>query len=199
MSLRSFLLRDRAFEHAEDVALFHDEKLLAVDLDLGARPFAEQHPLAGLHVERHKRALLVAGAGADGHDRALLRLLLRGIGDDDAAFGPLILLDTAHDDAVMQWTKLHLPPPPGNDVRGRSKPGAPRASYVDGHISTFKTRVPKPLAIGFACCQGADLICRNPGRDSVAGLAFGKRSRSGKAGTMGEWTAPSFARSTASR
>src|SRR5262245_34059716 len=139
MSLRSLLLRDRAFEHAEDVALFHDEKLLAVDLDLGARPFAEQHPVAGLHVEGHKRALLVAGARAHGDDLALLRLLLRGIGDDDAAFGPLILLDTAHDDAVMQWTKLHLLPPLGNVDWGAQYAGASRASYVDGHISTFKT------------------------------------------------------------
>src|SRR5262245_10490427 len=119
MSLRSLPLRDGAFEHAEDVALFHDEKLLAVDLDLGARPFAEQHPIAGLHVEGHERSLLVAGAGPHGDDLALLRLLLGGIGDDDAAFGPLILLDTAHDDAVMQWTKLHLLPPLGNADWGR--------------------------------------------------------------------------------
>jgi uncharacterized protein Usg len=61
--------------------------------------------------------------------------------------------------------------------------GAPRASYVDGHISTFKPRVPKPLATRFACCQGPDLICRNSGRDSGRQLTFGKTPRSGKAGT----------------
>src|SRR6185437_8111785 len=42
----------RTFQHAHDVALFHDQQLLAVDLDLGARPFAEQHAVADLHVDR---------------------------------------------------------------------------------------------------------------------------------------------------
>src|SRR5215831_7430248 len=37
------LLRDLGVEHAHDVALFHDEVLDPVDLDLGARPLAEQH------------------------------------------------------------------------------------------------------------------------------------------------------------
>src|SRR5690606_37398066 len=55
-----------AFENAHDVALFHDQQLLAVDLDLGAGPLAEEHRIAGLHVERHELALLVAGAGPDG-------------------------------------------------------------------------------------------------------------------------------------
>ncbi len=54
-----------------------------------------------------KLALLVAGAGAYGDDLALLRLLLGGIGDDDAAFGSFVLLDPAYDHAVVQWTKLH--------------------------------------------------------------------------------------------
>ena len=32
--------------HAHDVALLHDQELDAVDLDLGARPLAEQHAVA---------------------------------------------------------------------------------------------------------------------------------------------------------
>src|SRR5271156_5837394 len=39
-------------EHAHDVALLHDQELLAVDLDLGARPLAEQHAVADLDVDR---------------------------------------------------------------------------------------------------------------------------------------------------
>src|SRR6266576_5595345 len=35
----------RLVKHSHDVALFHDEILDAVDLDLGAGPFAEQHPV----------------------------------------------------------------------------------------------------------------------------------------------------------
>src|SRR6266550_2439505 len=37
-------------ENAHDVALLHDQQLLAVELDLGARPFAEQHAVADLEV-----------------------------------------------------------------------------------------------------------------------------------------------------
>ena len=39
-------------EHAHDVALLHDQQLLAVDLDLGAAPLAEQHLVALLQVDR---------------------------------------------------------------------------------------------------------------------------------------------------
>src|ERR1700704_2460241 len=99
---------DDAFEHAENVALLHDQELLAVELDLGARPFAEQHPVAGLHVERLNVPFLIGCARAYGDDFALLRLLLGGIGNDDPAPGPVVLLNATHDNAIMQWTKLHL-------------------------------------------------------------------------------------------
>src|ERR1700751_5357409 len=39
-----------AFDDAHDVGLLHDEELLAVDLDFGAAPLAEQDPVAGLDV-----------------------------------------------------------------------------------------------------------------------------------------------------
>ena len=70
--------------------LLHDQEILAVDLDLGARPLAEQDAVAGLDVERDELAALVAGAGADGDDLALLRLLLGGVGNDDAALRLLL-------------------------------------------------------------------------------------------------------------
>ena len=50
---------------------------------------------------------LVAGAGADGDDFALLRLLLGGVGDDDAAGGLGLGVDALDDDAVVQGTKFH--------------------------------------------------------------------------------------------
>src|SRR5271168_2363649 len=68
-------------DHAHDVGLFHDQKLIAVELDLGARPLAEQHAIAGLDVHRDELAILVAAAGSDGDDLALLRLLLGGVGN----------------------------------------------------------------------------------------------------------------------
>jgi hypothetical protein len=85
----------------EDVAFLHDDQILAVDLDLGARPFAEQDLVAGLNVERHDRALFAADAGAGGDDFAFLRLFLGGVGDDDAAGGFLGGFDAADEDAVV--------------------------------------------------------------------------------------------------
>ena len=72
-------------DHAHDVGFLHDQEVLAVDLDLGAGPLAEEDAIARLHIEGDELAALVAGAGADGDDFALLRLFLGGVGDDDAA------------------------------------------------------------------------------------------------------------------
>src|ERR1700681_2192390 len=72
-------------KHPHDVALFHDQVLDAIDLDLGARPFAEEHPVADLHVDRDQLAALVAATRADADDPALLRLLLCGVGNDNPA------------------------------------------------------------------------------------------------------------------
>src|ERR1700732_27657 len=93
--------RGRAFDHAHDVGLLHDQEFLAVDLHFRARPLAEQDALAGLNLGRRDLAILVAAAGANSHDLALLRLLLDGIGNDDAALGLGISLDAAADDAVV--------------------------------------------------------------------------------------------------
>src|SRR5580692_11777219 len=38
----------RAFDHAHDVGLLHDQEILAVDLHFRARPLAEQDAFAGL-------------------------------------------------------------------------------------------------------------------------------------------------------
>src|SRR6516164_4383476 len=69
-------------ENAHDVALLHDQQLLAVDLDLGARPFAEQHAVADLDVDRDQLAALVAAARANGDDFALGGLFLGRVGND---------------------------------------------------------------------------------------------------------------------
>src|SRR4051812_17262777 len=49
-----------ALEHSHDVGLLHDEELLAIDLDLGAGPFAEQDAVAGLQLDRNELAGFVA-------------------------------------------------------------------------------------------------------------------------------------------
>src|SRR6478672_334914 len=70
-------------DHAHNVGLFHDEEIVALELDLGARPFAEQHAVSGLEIHGDQLAVLVAAAWPDSDDFALLRLLLSGVGNDD--------------------------------------------------------------------------------------------------------------------
>src|SRR5262245_7991722 len=99
---------DCSGEDAHDVGLLHDQELLTIERHLGARPLAEQHPVAGLHVWLDDLTGLVAAARAHGDDLALRRLLLGGIGNDDAALGLLLGIDTLHDHPVVQGTKLGL-------------------------------------------------------------------------------------------
>jgi hypothetical protein len=40
-------------QHAHDVVFFHDQIFGAVDLDLGARSFAEQHAIVHLKIDRN--------------------------------------------------------------------------------------------------------------------------------------------------
>src|ERR1700719_3810613 len=95
-------------DHAHDVGLFHDQKLVAIELDLGARPLAEQYAVAGFDAHRGELAALVAAAGADGDDFALLRLFLHGVGNDDAALGLRLGVDTLDDHPVMERSELEL-------------------------------------------------------------------------------------------
>src|SRR6185312_15640599 len=100
-----------ALEHAHDVGLLHDQEILAVDLDLGARPLAEQHDVADLHVDRGELAALVAATRADGDDFALARLFLRSVRNDDATGSLLLGVDALDDDAVVKRAELHGSPP----------------------------------------------------------------------------------------
>ena len=93
-ALSRLLLGLHVGDDAHDVALLHDQKFLAVDLDLSARPLAEQHAVTNLDVDRDKLAGFVAAARTNGGDFALRRLFLGRVGNDDAASGLLIGLDT---------------------------------------------------------------------------------------------------------
>src|SRR5262249_3118490 len=126
-------------DHAHDVGLLHDQEFLAVDLDLGPRPFAEQHAVAALEIDRDQLASLVATAGPNGDNLAFLRLLLGGVGDDDTALGLLLGVDTLHDHAVVQWTKLGL----GHNLPRVGAPAKPLIGKIDRtSISTRYWRVP---------------------------------------------------------
>src|SRR2546421_5576379 len=94
-------------DDTHDVGLLHDDEILAVDLDFGARPFSKEHSVADLDVERIELAVIPSGAGPGGDDFALHRLFLCGIGDDDAALRLFLLLDSTDQDAILQWSKIH--------------------------------------------------------------------------------------------
>src|SRR4029079_16363320 len=94
-------------EDAHDVAFLHDQQLLAVELDLGAGPLAEQHAVANLEVDRDQLAGRVAATRADGGDFALRGLFLGTVRNDDAASGLLFGVDALDHDAVVKRTEFH--------------------------------------------------------------------------------------------
>src|SRR5436189_2763674 len=138
--LRLLLLS--GLDDAEDVLLAEDQVLLAVELDLGTGVLAEQHPVAGLHVEgQHLPVLLLARA--DRHHLPLLRLLLGGVGDDDAARALLLLLLDAPDDhPVLQRANpnRHV----DDLLPGRALRWTPRVPKVIGCDSTAAARAVPP-------------------------------------------------------
>src|SRR5712692_4516634 len=99
------------FNHAHDVALFHDQVFDAVDLDFGARPFAEQDPVAFLEVDRDELAAFVAATWTDGNDLSLSRLLFGRIRNDDSACGLTLCVDARNHHAVVKRPKLHIGSP----------------------------------------------------------------------------------------
>src|SRR5271166_812800 len=101
----------RALDHAHDVALFHDEELLAIELDLGSRPFAEQDAVPDFQIDWDQLAALIPPAGADGNHFAFLRLLLGGVGDDDPPLGFFFRIDALDNDTIVQRAKFHERPP----------------------------------------------------------------------------------------
>src|SRR3954469_176791 len=94
------------YDLREDVRLAQDEQLLAVDLDFGAAVLRIEDLVPLVDVERASLPVL-DGAIADGDHLALLRLLLRGIGEDEAACGRLLLLDRLNDQPIAKGLELH--------------------------------------------------------------------------------------------
>src|SRR5262249_15878951 len=106
-SVGASVLLGLSFDDPENIALFHDGELFAIDLDFGARPFAEQHAVALFHVELSELAALVADPGSDGDNLSLHGLFLDGIGNDNAAGGLFFLLNAPDHDAILQRMELH--------------------------------------------------------------------------------------------
>src|SRR3981081_1453243 len=106
--LRGLLFCDGQIgENAHDVALFHDQQFLAVELDLVARPLAEQHAVANLEVDRDQLAGFVTAARTDRRDFALGGLFLGAVWNDDAASCLLFGVDALDHNAVVKRTEFH--------------------------------------------------------------------------------------------
>src|SRR3954454_12421238 len=86
----------------EQVAGREHEVLLAAVDDLGAAVLRVDDHVADVDVERHTLAVVVDAAGAHGDDRALLRLLLGGVGDDQSGGGGGLGLVGLDHDTVLQ-------------------------------------------------------------------------------------------------
>src|SRR5262245_50779763 len=86
----------------EDVALAEDLEFLAVHLDVGAAVLAVQDGVADLDREGDAVAVVVELAGTGGDDLPLLRLLLGGVRQQDAAGGLLLGLSRLDHHAVVE-------------------------------------------------------------------------------------------------
>ena len=96
------------------------------------------HAVAGLHIERLQLTLLVGGARADGHDLALLGLFLGGVGNDDAAGGPIFGLDPANDHAVVQRAEFHwLCPLVGRTAKKPREPWSVAVGTLCSRVPTW--------------------------------------------------------------
>src|SRR3984957_10593902 len=94
-------------ENAHDVALLHDQQFLTIELDLVARPLAEQHAVANPEIDWNQLAGLVAATRADRRDFALRGFLLGTVRNDDAASGFVFGIDTFDHDAIVERTEFH--------------------------------------------------------------------------------------------
>src|SRR5262249_2692770 len=107
----SYLLRALAFgrglDHAEDVVLSQDQVFVAVELNLGPGVFPEQDPVAGFEVDRDPLAVVEQLAVAYRQNFSFLRLLFGRVRNVQTASHLLLLLQPAHDDAVVEWTNIY--------------------------------------------------------------------------------------------
>src|SRR5690606_20829893 len=104
-----------------------------------------------LDVERDALAVLVGLAGPDGNHRALLRLFLGRVGDDDAADFLLFFLCALHEDAVVKRSQRHARY--SVLLKVRQSPGAwpsweARSAGPDAGFRAFA------CGLGPRCCQG---------------------------------------------
>ena len=84
-----------------------DEAGKLIPIDLGAGPFAKQHAVADLEIDRDQLASFVAATRPDGGDFALRGLFLGTVRNDDAASRLFFGVDTLDHNAIVKRTEFH--------------------------------------------------------------------------------------------
>src|SRR3989440_10507675 len=92
----------RADHLREHVGLAQDQNVVGAELDLGAAVLRKDDFVALGNVHGDDVPLVVAAARADREDVAALRLLFRGVGQDDPARRRFLFLEDLDDEAISQ-------------------------------------------------------------------------------------------------
>src|SRR5207237_9134188 len=103
----AFALATRVYDFREHVRFAQDQNIVGPELDLGPAVFAEDDLVAFLEIHLDVLAILVPRAGTDGEDTAALRLLLRRVGQHDAADCRFLLIEDLDDQAVTTRLRVH--------------------------------------------------------------------------------------------
>src|ERR1700730_5328964 len=95
-----------AGQFGKDFVFAKNQVILFFDFNLGATVLAEQHTVAGLHVERNAFALFDL-ACTNSNQFPLLRLLFGRVGDNDSSLDCFFFLNALDQDAIMQRSHLN--------------------------------------------------------------------------------------------
>ncbi len=94
-------------DNSKQIVFFHDQQLIAIDLDGLARVLAEQNAVTNLDGQSGDFALVIALAGANCQHFALIRLFSGVVRDDDAGGCLGFTFNAFNDYAVGQRTQFH--------------------------------------------------------------------------------------------
>src|SRR5207247_2235001 len=102
--------------------------------DLLAGVLPEQDAITCFDVERNPLRAVLGPAAAGRHHRALLRLFLRTVGDDDSPAPLFAFVEAVNDDPVVERSNIHLFAP-NCSVAERPLLFASRAFSCDARVS----------------------------------------------------------------
>src|SRR5919201_525976 len=158
----------------EHVRLSENQHFVGPELDLGPAVLAEDDLVAFLEIHLDVLPVLVPGTGTDGEDAAALRLLLRRVGQHDAAGRGLLVLEDLHDQAVTKRLQVHPLSSWSDDFVtpiGTLLPGVPAHSNVrSGAFARCQAMVCYKVVVRREFSAGGVVVRRLRGRWMVAAI-----------------------------